>query len=883
MHRRWFRLLCAWMASLLPVAADGSVPAITPAEKAACEIVADHLARGARAFQERLSAESEFAGLKPDRQLLEIEARVGPHEGAYWQLRTAARDFAEHGAVFSVTFPSGLEDVVSIELENGKGGWSVRDIRTLAEVSPEALPIAPVRQQALSGMTRLIVPFLLLAPLLSLGGAILRPRARATSSALLTAALLVFLACFGTIIDPGWTRLATVSSRLFGGSGNESKSGTRPLELAEIAQLRRTLAQGVASAPLSSSLPPIASEVVILWRASMELGIADDAEIQARLQRLTFLSQAPLAHLLRARLASIGGTPERARQAYAALRAHAPSHDAHALEEWLALDARSREIPTVTRDSSLYYLTVVDRLVNSDDVAVRRAFQTAWSQQPVPRETLIASRVFGMLVGDPGLAALVGLNRPKEAVSTTADFARSPMRLPAGAEAVVNGGHLRIEIGGAVLDAPGGASMASSSTAKVSAEEFARRNASAALRAVEQLRSPSLTSIAMQQTVEAAADVLAERNGWSRIAELTQVLRPESETTPLSLVVLRTKALVRLNRFEEARALAAGRAVLRASLESDAAPLLELGELMAATGRWDEAKSLVRQASQAKNAPDVSAILVRMELREQLAGSAPLTTTPHFAIHATPDVSVTVTERVAQILEAELTRLRGELRTEDLRPLRVNVTRWDEFSEKLTGSDHVVGFYDGGITVPFGEVARFRDGVVSVLTHELTHAIVAQQSNDNAPRWFQEGLATRMELVERQANIFQKYRDRDFIALSLLDATLKESLDPEAVADAYTTAGTLIRFLEDRYGSDAVPRLIRTFGEGKDTGEALQTVLGVSGLADLDVEFRSWGITNAEAFLDPRPWPYMKYYSPGIDPAIRNAIRFSRRPEAGKP
>src|SRR3954447_16271017 len=86
-----------------------SAPPLSEAEKVACEIVADHLARGPKAVVDRLAATSPFSTVSPAEALAEITARLGPPDGAVWELRTSAAAFADHGAVFHVDFPSGAE------------------------------------------------------------------------------------------------------------------------------------------------------------------------------------------------------------------------------------------------------------------------------------------------------------------------------------------------------------------------------------------------------------------------------------------------------------------------------------------------------------------------------------------------------------------------------------------------------------------------------------------------------------------------------------------------------------------------------------------------------------------------------------------------------
>ncbi|HYH10502.1 MAG TPA: basic secretory protein-like protein, partial [Thermoanaerobaculia bacterium] len=210
------------------------------------------------------------------------------------------------------------------------------------------------------------------------------------------------------------------------------------------------------------------------------------------------------------------------------------------------------------------------------------------------------------------------------------------------------------------------------------------------------------------------------------------------------------------------------------------------------------------------------------------------------------------------------------------RRVTVNVLTWDDFSKGITGSDHIVGLYDGEILFPFAIVQQFKPEVVSVITHELTHALVAQATSDNAPRWFQEGVAQRMELVERQENTFAVTPPDSTLPLPLLDAVMENAIDPYAINHGYRVAQTFIRFLEARYGETAVNTLIAEFAKGRNTDDAL-TALTSKSLDALNQEFREWGHTNTAAFASVDRWPYAHLYSPDVDPRIRAGFKWGKR------
>lgn len=901
-------MLRTGFAILLLLAAGGSFgapPPITEAEKAACEIVADHLARGPVAFAERMAATAPFAGMSQPGLLAEIEARVGPHEGSWWELRTSDASFAEHGAVFHVVFSSGVEEVVILDLEREKDRWMIRGLRSLAE--GVKLPDGAMRKR--EGLRALIPArseasqtslgefidlrtawLLLLAPLLSIAGAFLRQAMPKTSALILVLSLVSFLLPVISLIDPRWSdRIA--GAKLQPSITAPAAAGPPPdasiMAMGSLVPVRRALASG--SPVDTSSLDPVAAEVAALWIAATTVGRVPPADTRKVLEALKILGESPLASLVRARLDADAGKNEDARRHYEAVHREGPWHDALWVESLQVSPPPTAGNPNAllekkeSRDAELYYARSISRLLAGNEARARKAFQEAWSMLPMSREQMIHS-VFADYLKDPGISVLVNLNRPDEQKRADFSLARSPLRTPPATRSVACGTLVRLTIGSSGLDIPGGASIAPAATEAVSGRELERAVVAEAMRSAESLNAPSLASASMQRTVESAIEGLSDHNRWQRVLDLTATITPDAENAPPSLLAWRVRALIRTGSVAEARTLATSRAFQNVMQRTpEAGALIEMAGHLAGVGAWNEAIEMMKTAGAVPEAPDVSPRLSQLALRRQLAESIPVAKTEHFIIHTTPSVPATVPERVGDLLEAELKRVSSRFGLTQFRPVRVNVLGWEDFSRELTGSDHILGFYDGEITIPFGEVVAFREGVVAILTHEMTHAVIAQATRDNAPRWFHEGLAGRMELKERQENIFDQQRGRPFMALELLDATLESGFDDAAVSDAYLIGQTFIHFLEGRYRPDSVNRLVAAFREGKNTDEAVAGVTGKS-LAALDHEFREWGQTHSSAFLDPRPWPYMAFYSLSIDPRVRQGIRFSRpRPEGKKP
>jgi hypothetical protein len=346
------------------------------------------------------------------------------------------------------------------------------------------------------------------------------------------------------------------------------------------------------------------------------------------------------------------------------------------------------------------------------------------------------------------------------------------------------------------------------------------------------------------------------------------------------------RALLRAGRADEAHALANGAAVQQLiARRIYPGTLLSIADAIAGgasngVGSLDTAERLYRAVTAAERQPVIAARLRQLQLRRALVTDGVVITTPHFDIRHDPAMNPAIAGRIGELLEAELARLRQKLnidpRTEPRR-VTVNVLYWDDFRGAITGNDHILGLYDGEILFPFAVVNQFKPEVVAVITHELTHAIVAQATGDNAPRWFQEGIAERMELVPQHENAFHDTAPRFVLPLPLLDAVMENAADLTMTEQGYRVAQTFIRFLESRYGDKAITTLIASFAAGKNTDDALTALTGKS-LDALNADFRQWGFANSANFTNTDPWPYHDLYSPGVDPRIKAGFKWSRRP-----
>ncbi|MDM8531196.1 peptidase MA family metallohydrolase [Anaerolineales bacterium HSG25] len=119
-------------------------------------------------------------------------------------------------------------------------------------------------------------------------------------------------------------------------------------------------------------------------------------------------------------------------------------------------------------------------------------------------------------------------------------------------------------------------------------------------------------------------------------------------------------------------------------------------------------------------------------------------------------------------------------------------------------------------------------------THEMTHLVIHQATDNpygDLPRWLNEGIAVynenKDELVEDFRPLVEKaIADDRLMTLRTLSSPFPS--DPVQANLAYGQSGTMVKFIIDTYGTDAMAHLLEIFSEGALYDEALEEALGVN-------------------------------------------------------
>ncbi len=148
---------------------------------------------------------------------------------------------------------------------------------------------------------------------------------------------------------------------------------------------------------------------------------------------------------------------------------------------------------------------------------------------------------------------------------------------------------------------------------------------------------------------------------------------------------------------------------------------------------------------------------------------------------------------------------------------------------------------------------RWRD----TLCHEYVHLAVYRLSEGQAPIWVHEGVAKFLEGVWRgrvgeigpaaRALLARRMKEGTLISLDEMSPSVAKLPSAEDTALAFAEVGTMMAFLVEERGPEALRRLVEGIGRGLGDREALEAVWGGT-FASFDEAWRAW--VEAQGFRD---------------------------------
>ena len=222
-----------------------------------------------------------------------------------------------------------------------------------------------------------------------------------------------------------------------------------------------------------------------------------------------------------------------------------------------------------------------------------------------------------------------------------------------------------------------------------------------------------------------------------------------------------------------------------------------------------------------------------------------------FIIKASAQESDVLSPYAANLLEEASAKLTAKYRFTPKGPIIIEIfNNHEDFAVRTLG---IPGL--GALGVCFGfvvaqdspsarEAGEFNWG--STLWHEYTHVITLQMTDYRIPRWFSEGLSVYEERRARPGwgddwnpLFVRAFMERRWFKMADLDAGFQRPKSPQDVPIAYFQASQVCEFIVERYGFDAILRMLTMYRDKAKTPDVLQQVLKLSE-SDFDREFAAY-------------------------------------------
>lgn len=275
---------------------------------------------------------------------------------------------------------------------------------------------------------------------------------------------------------------------------------------------------------------------------------------------------------------------------------------------------------------------------------------------------------------------------------------------------------------------------------------------------------------------------------------------------------------------------------------------LDLGMALLRLGQMNEGRAEVEKAFQgdpynvwAKNTLDL--LDAMKDFRETKQGA--------FLIKAHVKESDVITPYAAELLDEAAAKLTAKYHFTPQGPITVELfPNHEDFAVRTLGLPGL-----GALGVCFGQViaadspsarptGEFNWG--STLWHEYAHVITLQMTDYRVPRWFTEGLSVYEERRARPGwgekwnpMFLRSFASGRWHKIADLDGAFQHPRGPEDLTIAYFQASQVCEFIVDRFGFDAILRMLALYRDKAQTADVLARALKLSE-ADFDRAFNEF-------------------------------------------
>jgi len=222
-----------------------------------------------------------------------------------------------------------------------------------------------------------------------------------------------------------------------------------------------------------------------------------------------------------------------------------------------------------------------------------------------------------------------------------------------------------------------------------------------------------------------------------------------------------------------------------------------------------------------------------------------------FIIKASAQESDVLAPYAARLLEEAAAKLTAKYHFTPKAPIIIEIFQnHEDFAVRTLGMPGLgaLGVCFGGVVAQDSPSAReageFNWG--STLWHEYTHVITLQMTDYRIPRWFSEGLSVYEERRARPGwgddwnpMFVRAFMDRRWFKMADLDAAFQRPKSAQDLPVAYFQASQVCEFIAERFGFDAILRMLALYRDKARTPDVLQQVLKLSE-SDFDREFAAY-------------------------------------------
>lgn len=232
-----------------------------------------------------------------------------------------------------------------------------------------------------------------------------------------------------------------------------------------------------------------------------------------------------------------------------------------------------------------------------------------------------------------------------------------------------------------------------------------------------------------------------------------------------------------------------------------------------------------------------------------------------FLVKSAPAESGALAVYVADLLEEAHKKLTARYRFTPRAPIQVEMfPNHEDFAVRSLGLPGL-----GALGVCFGQVIAMdspsarRKGEFnwgSTLWHEFTHVMTLQITDHRIPRWFSEGLSVYEERRARQGwgedwslDKLKAIKEGRFVKIDDLDGAFTRPKSPDGVGLAYFQASQVCEFVDEKFGFEAILRMLAMYKEGGRTTDVLQRALKLTP-AEFDKAFAAFVQGKTAGYLE---------------------------------